>query len=92
MPILWALANPKISGREALEAMLHRDAHLIASRKGIVLTTDKGFAGRDLERLLAERGVDLLRPARKKEKQRWGATILKKIRRPVSRPLIPYDH
>jgi hypothetical protein len=28
MPILWALANPKIGEREVLEAMLHRDADL----------------------------------------------------------------
>jgi Transposase DDE domain len=63
-----------------LEAMLDRDATLIASRTGIILITDKGFSGKDLERLLTERGVDLLRPARKKERQRWGAAVLKKIR------------
>jgi hypothetical protein len=80
MPILWALANPKIGEREVLEAMLDRDADLIASRKGIILITDKGFSGKDLETLLSERGIDLLRPARKKEKQRWGAAVLKKIR------------
>jgi hypothetical protein len=80
MPILWAPANPKIGEREVLEAMLDRDAALIATRKGIVLITDKGFSGKDLEDRLADRGIDLLRPARKKEKQRWGAAVLKKIR------------
>jgi hypothetical protein len=80
MPILWALANPKIGEREVLEAMLHRDADLIASRTGIVLITDKGFAGKDVDRLLAEQGIDLLRPARKGEKKRWGASVLKRIR------------
>jgi hypothetical protein len=80
MPILWALANPKIGEREVLEAMLHRDADLIASRTGLVLISDKGFAGRDIEQLLAEFRIDLLRPARKKEKERWGAAVLKKIR------------
>jgi hypothetical protein len=80
MPILWALANPKIGEREVLEAMLHRDADLIASRTGLVLISDKGFSGRDLELLLAERHITLLRPARKKEKERWGASVLKKIR------------
>jgi hypothetical protein len=80
MPILWALANPKIGEREVLEAMLHRDADLIASRTGLVLISDKGFSGRDLEQLLAERHIALLRPARQKEKQRWGAAVLKKIR------------
>ena len=67
MPILWALANPKIGEREVLEAMLDRDAALIASRKGIVLITDKGFSGKDLEKQLAERGINLLaRPARRR--------------------------
>jgi hypothetical protein len=80
MPILWALANPKIGEREVLEAMLHRDADLIASRTGLVLISDKGFSGHDLEQLLAERHIELLRPARKKEKERWGAPLLKKIR------------
>jgi hypothetical protein len=80
MPILWALANPKIGEREVLEAMLHRDADLIASRTDLVLISDKGFSGHDLEQLLAERHIELLRPARKKEKERWGAPLLKKIR------------
>jgi hypothetical protein len=80
MPILWALANPKIGEREVLEAMLHRDADLIAERDGIVLISDKGFSGRDFEDMLTERNIDLLRPARKKEKARWGAAVLKKIR------------
>jgi hypothetical protein len=84
MPILWALANPKIGEREVLQAMLDRDADLIASRtatsSGIVLITDKGFAGRDLEQDLAQRGIDLLRPARKTEARRWGAAVLKKLR------------
>lgn len=80
MPILWALANPKIGEREVLEAMLDRDADLVASRTGIILITDKGFSGRQLENRLTDRGISLLRPARKKEKQRWGAAILKKIR------------
>ena len=80
MPILWALASPKIGEREVLEAMLDRDAALISSRKGIVLITDMGFSGKNLENQLAERGIDLLRPARKTENRRWGAAIPKKIR------------
>lgn len=80
MPILWALANPKFGEREVLEAMLDRDGALIASRNGIILITDKGFSGPNLEKQLAERHIDLLRPARKTEKQRWGAAVLKKIR------------
>lgn len=33
-----------------------------ASRTGLVLISDKGFAGRDIEQLLAERQIALLRP------------------------------
>lgn len=80
MPILWALANPKIGEREVLEAMLDRDADLIAARPDILLISDKGFAGHDFEQRLADDRIDLLRPARKDEKERWGAALLKKIR------------
>jgi hypothetical protein len=80
MPILWALATPKIGEREVLEAMLERDAALVASRKGIILITDKGFAGRELERRLAEHNIQLLRPALRNEARRWGAAVLRQIR------------
>ena len=50
-----------------------RDADLIASPTGLVLISDKRFSGHDLEQLLPERHIDLLRPARKKGKERWGA-------------------
>ncbi|MFF4305332.1 hypothetical protein [Streptomyces sp. NPDC001601] len=37
MPILWALANPKLDEREVLAAMLEVDAELVARREGIML-------------------------------------------------------
>lgn len=37
MPIMWALANPKIGEREVLAAMLEVDARLVANREGILL-------------------------------------------------------
>lgn len=80
MPIMWALANPKIGEREVLTAMLEVDAGLIADRKGIVLISDKGFASKPFEKGLAEQGIELLRPSRKREKQRYGEPILKKVR------------
>jgi Transposase DDE domain len=80
MPILWALANPKIGEREVLAAMLEVDAGLVAERAGILLISDKGFASRPFEQDLAGRGVELLRPARKREKQRYGEPLLKKVR------------
>jgi hypothetical protein len=43
LPIIWALANPKIGEREVLAAMLEIDAELVAGRENILLITDKGF-------------------------------------------------
>ena len=58
MPIMWALANPKIGEREVLAAMLEADADPVANRQGI----------------------ELLRAARKREKQRYGEPMPKKVR------------
>jgi hypothetical protein len=49
LPIMWALANPKIGEREVLAAMLEIDAELVAGRENILLITDKGFASRPFE-------------------------------------------
>ncbi|MBB4941659.1 hypothetical protein FHR32_006036 [Streptosporangium album] len=81
MPIMWALANPKIGEREVLAAMLEVDAGLVAAREGIVLISDKGFASKPFETDLAEQGIELLRPSRKREKARYGEPMLKKVRR-----------
>ena len=80
MPILWALANPKIGEREVLAAMLEIDADLVGARESILLISDKGFASKPFEKDLAEQGVELLRPSRKREKARYGEPMLKKVR------------
>jgi Transposase DDE domain len=80
MPIMWALANPKIGEREILDAMLEVDAGLVARHEGILLISDKGFASKPFEEALADQGIELLRPARKREKQRYGEPMLKKVR------------
>jgi hypothetical protein len=80
MPIMWALANPKIGEREVLAAMLEVDADLVADREGIVLISDKGFASKPFEKALAGQGIELLRPSRKRERQRYGEPVLKKVR------------
>jgi hypothetical protein len=80
MPILWALADPKIGEREVLAAMLQVDADLVAERKGLLLITDKGFASKPLERSLSAQGITLLRPSRKTEVMRAGEPMLKKVR------------
>ena len=80
MPILWALADPKIGEREVLTAMVDVEPQLATSRPGLILITDKGFAGRVTEADLASRGTALLRPARKDEAARHGEPLLKSVR------------
>lgn len=80
MPIMWALANPKVDEREVLAAMFEVDAHLVAERDGILLISDKGFASKAFERDLAEVGVELLRPSFKRERKRPGEPVPKKVR------------
>jgi hypothetical protein len=50
------------------------------SRDKILLISDKGFASKDLEQSLSEQGITLLRPHRKKEKERYGEPMFKKVR------------
>src|SRR2546421_332126 len=80
MPILWALADPKLGEREVLAAMLEVDADVAAAHEGILLICDKGFAGRDFEQLLAGYAITLLRPSRTDEQARYGEPMLKKVR------------
>lgn len=80
MPIMWALANPKIGEREVLAAMLQAEAGVVAEHTGILMISDKGFASKPLERELAEQGIELLRPSRKREKARYGEALLNKVR------------
>jgi hypothetical protein len=80
MPILWALADPKLGEREVLAAMLQVDAELIKDRPGLLLIADKGFASKTFERSLPVQGIRLLRPSRKKEVLRPGEPMLTKVR------------
>jgi len=60
--------------------MLDVEPQLAISRPGLILITDKGFAGRVTEADLAARGTILLRPARKDETARHGQPLLKSVR------------
>ncbi|MFI2088683.1 IS982 family transposase [Streptomyces rishiriensis] len=80
MPILWALANPKLDEREVLQAMLDIDAGLVADRPRLLLISDKGFASKEFENDLAPRGITLLRPSFKRERKRKGEGLLKSVR------------
>ncbi|XHM61980.1 transposase [Streptomyces iranensis] len=80
MPILWALANPKLDEREVLQAMLDVDEDLVADRPGLLIIADKGFASKEFENDLVMRGAELLRPSFKREKKRKGEGLLKSVR------------
>lgn len=55
-------------------------AGVVGEHEGILLISDKGFAGKDFEKLLAEYGITLLRPSLKREKTSDGEPMLKKVR------------
>ncbi|MFD7942091.1 hypothetical protein [Streptomyces sp. NPDC059744] len=70
------MADPKIGEREVLASMLEVEAGMVTEHDGILLISDKGFAGRAFETLLEEHGITLLRPSRKDEKARYGEPML----------------
>jgi len=73
MPVAWCLATPKLGEREvAAELLAHaRDQQIL--RAGMVVLTDKGLAGRDMERYATEQvNVLLVRADRRDEPRRFG--------------------
>ena len=80
LPITWALATPKVDERQVLTAVLDDDPDLITARPGLLIVADKGYASAELDRWLAERGVQLLRPSYRNRSPRPGEHLLKPIR------------
>lgn len=73
MPTAWCLADPKIGEREIATELLAQARDQQALQVGMVVLTDKGLAGRAMERYAAEQvKVLLVRPDRKDEKRRFG--------------------
>lgn len=80
LPVSFALANPKIDEREVAIDLLDSDPQLLRGRAGQVLMADKGYAKASFEARLAERGIELIRPARRDERPRPGNRQLKPLR------------
>jgi hypothetical protein len=80
LPITWALANPKLDERQVLMAVLDHDPSLTATRPGLTIIADKGYASAELDRYLAEHGVVLLRPSYRNRAPRPGEHLLKPVR------------
>jgi hypothetical protein len=67
-PIAFELAPANAPEREVAREMLER-----VPLAGHVVIADKGFAGQEFERWIADRGATFLRPDRKDEQPRFGS-------------------
>ncbi len=83
LPVTFALANPKVDERDVAVDMFDHDPGLFDGRNVQTIVADKGYASREFETRLAERGIGLVRPTLKREKKRPGAKQLKPIRQIV---------
>jgi Transposase DDE domain len=83
LPITFALTNPKLDERDVAIDMFDHDPMLFDGRDRQTIVADKGYASREFEARLAERGIQLVRPARKREPKRVGTRQLKPIRQIV---------
>jgi hypothetical protein len=63
LPIMWALADPKVDERQVLMAMLEHDPALRVEHSGVLSVADKGYVSAELDRYLAEHGIGLLHPS-----------------------------
>ena len=76
LPVLFALTGAKADERETLRDMLDTAPEVEASHPGQTIIGDKNYFGREFERDLTERHLELLRPARKGgARAGWGAPV-----------------
>lgn len=78
LPVTFALANPKIDEREVARDLLESEPGLL--RPGQRILADKGYMSMELEHFLAEHGVELIRPAHGRERNRTTSPFLKPLR------------
>ncbi|WP_329185969.1 IS982 family transposase [Actinacidiphila glaucinigra] len=83
LPVAFALTGAKADERETLLDLLASDPGLLHDRTGQTLIGDRNYYGRAFEEELAEHGIQLLRPARKGERQRPGAHLFKPLRQVI---------
>jgi hypothetical protein len=72
MPISFCLAPANEPEREVAAAMLDRARHAGLLDGGEIIVSDKGFAGREFEQIIASLDATLVRPDRKDEPRRFG--------------------
>ncbi len=83
LPVAFALTGAKADERQVLLDLLMVEPQLVATRPGQVLLADKHYYGGEFQRLLGGLGLRLLRPARKGEPDRAGASLFKPLRQLV---------
>jgi hypothetical protein len=83
LPVGFALTGAKADERQVLQGIFDADPDLVASRPGQTLIGDKNYYGREFEATLDQAGMRLLRPARKGEPERAGASLFKPLRQTI---------
>lgn len=83
LPIMFGLTGAKADERETLLGMLDRDIALASARPGQTIIGDKNYFGADFEKQMTLRELELLRPARKGEPERPGASLFKPLRQTI---------
>jgi len=80
LPIAFAISNPKMDEREIARDLLDIDPSLLAGHAGQILMADKGYRSKEFDAVMADLGIELIRPATKAEPARPGQRFLKPFR------------
>jgi hypothetical protein len=80
LPIAFAISNPKMDEREIARDLLDIDPSLLAGHAGQILMADKGYRSKEFDAVMADLGIELIRPTTKAEPARPGQRFLKPFR------------
>jgi hypothetical protein len=83
LPIGFAVAGAKADDRQVLLDLLHIDPTLTSGRPRQTLIADKNYWGREFETALADGGIVLLRPTRKRDPAPRDERIFKPLRQTI---------
>ena len=83
LPVAFALTGAKADERQTLLGILSADPALATARPGQILIADRHYYGAEFEATLAAHRLQLLRPARKGERERAGAHLFKPLRQTI---------
>ncbi|MCA1673456.1 MAG: IS982 family transposase [Actinobacteria bacterium] len=83
LPVGFAVTGAKADERQTLLGIFDTDPTLLVGRHDQTMISDKNYYGREFETELAEKGLNLLRPARKGEAPRPGTEFFKPLRQVI---------